>query len=605
MNERSATSTLQHQPLREVHQLLTILAITALTYLGTLRFDFVSDDSLQIADNRFIKSWRYVPHFFFTSVWAHLYPHSPRIYYRPIYLFWNLVNYSLFGVNPMGWHATAILLHLLVTVLVFKLTRSLAPGRPALAWVTTLIFGVHPVHHEVVAWISGATESLYAAFFLAAFLAYLNSRARSRTAWMCASCALYGVAVFTKETAIVLPALVFAHSWIASRPDDQTGASERNARLRTAAGTALLYAPAAAIYLAMRFWVLSGFGHIIVSVSAVGLVSTWPSVLLFYLKHWLLPVGYAADYDMAYYSGWQLLGVGLPAAVLACVAAGLWLGKHRLGARETDYAAVWMIVPLLPVLDLGVFHLGEFAHDRYFYVPSIGAALLVALLLEPIGRSGSQVWGQPRLLVITSLLLAVALSLFTVAAAGQWTNNLVLLTRAHQFAPINPTVRTNLSVEWIGLGRLDYAQALLEPVVREAPEEWLAWLNLARVQYQKQDYAAAERDLRQTIMVNPDSGLAYVLLGQTQLKTNRMPEALSSIRRGVELLPQEYRFHVIYGISLEMSGDCPSAMIQFSTALTLQPGDEVSQRELDHCRAAGRSSLKEQGLPLPLAKGLP
>jgi predicted Zn-dependent protease len=105
------------------------------------------------------------------------------------------------------------------------------------------------------------------------------------------------------------------------------------------------------------------------------------------------------------------------------------------------------------------------------------------------------------------------------------------------------------------------------------------------VRYQKRNYAEAERGLRETIALQPDSGMAYVLLGQTQLKMNRGLEAIANMRRAVEVEPTEYRYKVIYGMVLASNGDCRTAITQFSQALQLRPGEACAQMAMDRCRA--------------------
>jgi len=90
--------------------------------------------------------------------------------------------------------------------------------RAGVAWLTAFIFGVHPIHHEVVAWVSGSTESLFATFFLAAFLAYLYSRKQRQLFLMICSCGFFGLALLSKETAII-----FAYSRIYSWLDRRQG----------------------------------------------------------------------------------------------------------------------------------------------------------------------------------------------------------------------------------------------------------------------------------------------------------------------------------------------------------------------------------------------
>ena len=98
----------QDQVRRERFILGIILSITAITYLGTLRFVFAYDDIHQIVANPFIKSWQYVPQYFITSVWKQLSPLFPGNYYRPLFLVWLRLNHAAFGLHEMGWHLTAV-----------------------------------------------------------------------------------------------------------------------------------------------------------------------------------------------------------------------------------------------------------------------------------------------------------------------------------------------------------------------------------------------------------------------------------------------------------------------------------------------------------------
>src|SRR5215216_5555441 len=198
------------------HRLLItlVIAMTLAAYVGTLGYQFVYDDRGQIVDNRLIKSWHYIPRYFTSHSWNHLYPNLLGNYYRPVFLIWSLINHTLFGLNPFWWHLTAVALHVLATMFVYLLARRLLKDQLA-AIIAAMIFGLHPVHIEAVAWISGATESLFVILLIPAFLCYINWReARKHWKWIAASLALYCTAMFAKETALVLPMLIFAYEWI-------------------------------------------------------------------------------------------------------------------------------------------------------------------------------------------------------------------------------------------------------------------------------------------------------------------------------------------------------------------------------------------------------
>src|SRR5438309_6218126 len=213
-----ATSALHNEPLL----VGTILAFTALLYAPTLRFGFVYDDHLQIVQNPLVHSWRFIPEVFRSHVWEAWDPGDAGNYYRPLNTLWFRINDALFGLRPAGWHATAILLHVVATWLVYILARRLS-GKPLVAAFTALLFAVHPMRHEVVSWVSGTTESLWSVLFLLAFLAYLRSR--EDVLWTILSCVLYAAAILAKETAVMLPAVVFAHAAIygGGADDDKPG----------------------------------------------------------------------------------------------------------------------------------------------------------------------------------------------------------------------------------------------------------------------------------------------------------------------------------------------------------------------------------------------
>ena len=147
-------------------------------------------------------------------------------------MLWMFVNYMLFGLNATWWHLTTILVHLGATFMVYLLARRLLKDQWT-ALITALIFGLHPVHIEAVAWAAGVTEPLLALFLIPAFLFYLNWREsdsstetrlaakRKRRKWLGASLAFYAVAIFEKETALVLPMLVFVYEWIYSGGESQ------------------------------------------------------------------------------------------------------------------------------------------------------------------------------------------------------------------------------------------------------------------------------------------------------------------------------------------------------------------------------------------------
>jgi Dolichyl-phosphate-mannose-protein mannosyltransferase len=219
--------------------LLAALIATLLVYAPTLTFPFAADDASQILGNPRVHSWQFAPEYFKSHVWGHLTlgkGERGAAYYRPLFLLWELVIWTVFGTNTAGWHFSALALHLLATGLVYFAVRRVAEDSLG-AFAASLLFGVYPIHVEGVTWISGATEPLAAIPFLGSVLCWLRAHASMRPlAWRAGSVMLYGIALLAKETAVVLPAVLLAFEILVRRR--QEGMLRR---MLPYAGVGLLY----------------------------------------------------------------------------------------------------------------------------------------------------------------------------------------------------------------------------------------------------------------------------------------------------------------------------------------------------------------------------
>src|SRR5215217_4240386 len=161
LGSQERTALRQRLSLSNRMAIIAVLALTFIAYAGTLGYQFVYDDRSQIVENSFVQSWANAPQFFTEHVWQHVYPNSPGNYYRPIFLIWLLLNYTLFGLNAFSWHLTTVTVHLAATALVYVFARRLSKDELT-ATIAALVFGLHPVHLESVAWVSGVTDPLLA-----------------------------------------------------------------------------------------------------------------------------------------------------------------------------------------------------------------------------------------------------------------------------------------------------------------------------------------------------------------------------------------------------------------------------------------------------------
>ncbi len=201
-----------------------VLAITAAVYLPTLAFGFVCDDAEQIVTAQPHYTWSALPSYFTTDVWSYT-AFVKSNYYRPGFLVWLLLDSRLFGLDTVLWHASVLALHLAATLLFYLLARRISAD-VAVAGAAALLFGLHPSHVEAVAWLSGSTETVFAVLALASILCHIRG-------WRAAALLLFAAALFSKETAIVLPLLLAACDWLFPVSPNTTSRQ----RLRTKAHT--------------------------------------------------------------------------------------------------------------------------------------------------------------------------------------------------------------------------------------------------------------------------------------------------------------------------------------------------------------------------------
>ncbi len=435
-----------------------ILLLAFFLYLPSASYRFVSDDIQQIEYNPRLTSWAYLPGYFTQPLWAQD-PQVPATYYRPLFLVWLRISRVVFGPPQPDYHIASILAELVAIACVFLLLWRLT-GSVNGATLGSALFAVHPIQTESVAWLSASSDVLLAIFLVLTI--YFFAAGKSQIS--IASLLFAAMAMFTKEIGVMAPLLVFVFAW--------TRSSLKQAAMRT-----LPYLGVAAVYLALRGYALNGMAHTGETMSPGSVVLTWPMVLLQYALHVVWP----ARLSLCYYtpvvtSIWPLL------LLILAVAAIVWL--LSFANRDVRFGAVWIALTLLPALALRYTTYNEFVHDRYFYTPMAGIALIAASLL-------AKVKFPSRTMAVAALVLA-ALTIQTCRTLPIWKNNLSLFSRAIETSPNSPRVLNDLAYAYLGDDRPRDALPLLKRLLNEAPYSATVNYNLARCYQELGDEQAAE-----------------------------------------------------------------------------------------------------------------
>ncbi len=225
---------------------------------------------------------------------------------------------------------------------------------------------------------------------------------------------------------------------------------------------------------------------------------------------------------------------------------------------------------------------GQLVHDRYLYLASFGAALLSALVLSKLA-AGPTTFGIPRRLLVPTLAIVVLSCYATADASSYWLDDYTLFQHSYQLAPSNIVARVNYAIAVARRGDYMSAMPLLDGVLYEDPNNWLANYNLGRVFYDMGLYPAAEGRFLVVQRLFPANADNYLQLGMVDIKTNRPELAEANIRRAVELQPSETAFRFSLGVALEVEGKCDEARAEFTKTLAIDPTFPKAEEQMTKC----------------------
>jgi len=519
-------------------------------YSPALNFQFILDDHRFVNDPR-VQSSGHIWEYFTNYVWAQ-FTGGPSSFYRPVFVLWMRLNFILSEMSPWGWHLLSIVKHVLVAILLGLLVWKLLRDRSAALMAGTL-FALHPAHTESVAWVT-VPDPLMSAALVGSVLCYLRyadqfsahrappagksgrkfrkaspagAEVRSPVAWLIASAFLCLVALFAKETAIVMLPVLFALALVMPGRDlgaARIGVAGVRSRLFRGLRQTVPFLGVTVIYLLLRLHALGGrLGARTQNLPWSTVALSLPASLWFYVKVLLWPVrlrAFANSSEIDKFSvGGVLfpgLGVGCAFVVLAVALFWAWKKARRdFTDREAvgvEYALVLgsllLVFPILLALNLNALNPGDFLHGRYTYLSLTGLMLLLA--------TGWHLMDKLRIpLLLAAGLLLVTFTVFTVRQEVTWKDDLTVFTVAHQIAPHNAPVALNLARAHVQValqlgeaGRCNEAVLTFNEVIREYPQDWYAWAGLGECLVQLNDLPKAEQSLRRAAELSHDPRVA-------------------------------------------------------------------------------------------------
>ncbi len=332
---------------------------------------------------------------------------------RPFYSVFYFVNYTLWGMNPAGYHLLTIGGHIVNALLVFRITTLIAPGNSLRAFLAALLFAFQPAHSMAVSWIAGAPAEVFPTlFYLTAFLCYVQFRRTGKGAYLAASTAAFLACLCSKEIAVTLPLMLVSYDLFGPFLNPATMRDSQPAfqRIKRAFPAWCPFILLLVSYLAWRHFV---FSHVLGEnfwADSLGLSFTDSSGGAAHLLRSITHLGRAL-------AGQYVFALRSLLVPFSSLVSGIVLGIYlvwvlALMVRRSDApfdipailfcGLVWFFIADLPLLVASM-------DARHLYLPAVGPSIAVALCALPSHADAH----EPKSIRLASGALLVAL------AAGQ------------------------------------------------------------------------------------------------------------------------------------------------------------------------------------------
>jgi tetratricopeptide (TPR) repeat protein len=527
---------------------LLIVLVCLVVYIPAFRGGFVWDDdttltkNLIIQDNSLYQSW-------FTAKQSNYWPITWTSYW---------LEHKLWGLNPAGYHITNILIHTACTLLIWRILIQLnIPG----AFAAALIFAVHPVNVESVAWIAQRKTILAMLFFLLSLLFYLRFDQTGQRIFYALSAALFIPAMLSKGSVVALPVVLLLCVWWLHRTITKRDIIR-----------SIPFFVVSAVMSVVEIWFQynRAIGEDVVrSDSFLSRLAGAGWAVWFYLYKAILPIHLTFIYPR-----WKIDPANwvsyVPGLLLVILPALSWRYRRSWG-RAVFFAAGYYIVMLFPVL--GFFNIYfmrySFVADHYQYVSIIS---VIAFIVAAVYRFAGQ-FGLSRKAVLPAAFIIVSTVMGILAwRQGHIYRNIETLWRdTITKDPNSWMAHYNLGVTLKEQGKLDEAISHYQRALLTKPDFIEAYDNLAVALAQQNRLDEAIACCLQALRIKPDSSGAYCNLGIILGKYGRLDDAVGHFRQALKLKPDYADACYNLGKVLQLQGKLDEAADYYRQAIKLNP----------------------------------
>ena len=570
--------------------MVPVLVLTAVSFLPMLGNGFTNwDDELYVTQNPLLKG----------PDWGAMFTQAAASNYHPLTMVSIGINYIISGFDPFSYHFVNWLLHILNTALVFLFVYKISGKKNFVAAFTAIIFGVHPMHVESVAWISERKDVLYALFFLLALLQYWRFLETGKRSGYILCLVFFILSLLSKPAAIILPLVLLLLDYWKGRPLKWKPVTEK-----------------------IPFFLLSlVFGIITVRVQAVDAIAgldIWPLWARFFFACYTImiyTIRFVFPYPLSAFHPYPSLeSLGLPIYLsplfITALLVLLWLKRRD---KLFVFSIIFFVVNLVLVVQLVSIGL-TIVSERYTYMPYIGLAFLAAMLLNKYLNSSKASWVKA-----TPFVIGIIFGIISFQRTKVWENGDTLWTDVIKHYPNAATPRSNhanyLKAMAVRPENKSRQNELLQKALDESsmaikikPTHAKAYENRQNVYLLLEKYPLAMADADMLLKFEPQNSHAYYTKAVAYMRSNKPDSALVNFDKSLAIKPNAENVLNNRGSLLFNSFQrYNEALIDFTKAIEINPqGEYFYHRSLcyyklgDLARARADAAIATQkGIVLP------
>lgn len=538
--------------------ILLIIIAGAIVYANSFGNQFVYDDIYLIVNDTYIKSWKYIFKIFTLELFRMT---GPGSFYRPMQSLTLMADYSMWKINPVGYHLTNLLFHTANAILIYFLVNLLFKNKQ-ISLFSSLLFIVHPIHTEAVTYIAGRADPLMAFFCLLSFLLfakYIKVFPRTdfpkgkKIYFYIGSAGFFFLALLSKESGIIFPLVLIAYGFISPPYTIKDQKIVKKLRFYI-----LLYLPfflTTGIYFLIRGKVL-GFTNAGTAPTTYNLyqrILSAPIVIITYFKWLIFPIHLRLEHHLDMPVSFFSFRVIISTLLLISILAFTLLIYKR--SKPVFFCLLWFFLSILMVCN--IIPLNAPMLEHWLYLPSIGIFTIISV---GVVRASGFDTAKPtvnilrKAIIFPFILLLVFYSVRTIKRNPDWKDNLTFFRITTRDAPHSPRMPYNLGMTCFEKGLYEESMWAFERSLQINP-----------------NYASDTRRVLSRVYVK--LGISF---GEKQLHD----ESIVKFKKAVEVDPNNASAYRNLGVAYAMKGRTKEAIEEWEKVLAIDPKDEDAKKFL-------------------------